>query len=316
MCVTVSGYTLKWASTSETRSKWYAMKGATVAKTMQYRFQITNMTELRERESTGGSSYSGKEGLKRYPSFPSYSLPSLSSSVLLPNPPPTRIMSFSSHHSIPPSLPPSSSFSAFFCLILPCPALPYLYSLPYLLTLSYLLILPYRTLPYLTLLYRTLPCLTLSYRTLPYNLCVVCYRVVTREFAAESVGDMEEWVSRVQACIDRCDGTDKDKEGTQKKSLTFVNTPLRTEVIDRSKPDVHITSDSNTETVCYNTPLNLALNLVCVLALILAAALTTAFIIQLIYCFASPLVPLPFSCLCVLCFMLFTSIFSPTHHLP
>ena len=140
--------------------------------------------------------------------------------------------------------------------------------------------------------------------------------MVTREFAAESVGDMEEWVSRVQACIDRCDGTDKDKEGTQKKSLTFVNTPLRTEVIDRSKPDVHITSDSNTETVCYNTPLNLALNLVCVLALILAAALTTAFIIQLIYCFASPLVPLPFSCLCVLCFMLFTSIFSPTHHLP
>lgn len=68
VCVTVSGYTLKWASTSETRSKWYAMKGATVAKTMQYRFQITNMTELRERESTGGSSYSGKEGLKRCPS--------------------------------------------------------------------------------------------------------------------------------------------------------------------------------------------------------------------------------------------------------
>ena len=66
VCVTVSGYTLKWASTSETRSKWYAMKGATVAKTMQFRFQITNMTELRERESTGGSSYSGKEGVKRY----------------------------------------------------------------------------------------------------------------------------------------------------------------------------------------------------------------------------------------------------------
>ena len=74
VCVTVSGYTLKWASTSETRSKWYAMKGATVSKTMQFRFQISNMTELRERESTGGSSYSGKEGSKR--SLPSvfYSL--------------------------------------------------------------------------------------------------------------------------------------------------------------------------------------------------------------------------------------------------
>lgn len=82
-------------------------------------------------------------------------------------------------------------------------------------------------------------------------MCVVSDRVVTREFAAESMGDMEEWVSRVQACIDRCDGTDKDKDGAQKKSLTFVNAPLRTEVIDKSKPDVQITSDSNTETVRY-----------------------------------------------------------------
>jgi hypothetical protein len=113
--------------------------------------------------------------------------------------------------------------------------------------------------------------LTLSYLTVPYLtvqcVCIVCYRVVTREFAAESVADMEEWVSRVQACIDRCDGTDKDKEGAQKKSLTFVNTPLRTEAIDKSKPDVHITSDSNTETVRYSTPLNLALTLFFTLAL-------------------------------------------------
>ena len=76
--------------------------------------------------------------------------------------------------------------------------------------------------------------------------------MVTREFAAESVGDMEEWVSRVQACIDRCDGSEKDRDGNQKKSLTFVNTPSRTEVIDKSKADVQVTSDSNTETVCYN----------------------------------------------------------------
>ena len=83
---------------------------------------------------------------------------------------------------------------------------------------------------------------------------VVSYRVVTREFAAESVGDMEEWVSRVQACIDRCDtGSEKDQNGNQKKSLTFVNTPSRTEVLDKSKADAQVTSDSNTETVRYST---------------------------------------------------------------
>ena len=85
--------------------------------------------------------------------------------------------------------------------------------------------------------------------------CVVSDRVVTREFAAESIGDMEEWVSRVQACIDRCDtGSEKDQNGNQKKSLTFVNTPPRTEVLDKSKiADAQVTSDSNTETVRYST---------------------------------------------------------------
>ena len=88
-------------------------------------------------------------------------------------------------------------------------------------------------------------------------MCIVSDRVVTREFAAESIGDMEEWVSRVQACIDRCDtGSEKDQNGNQKKSLTFVNTPSRTEVLDRSKTaDAQVTSDSNTETVRYSTVL-------------------------------------------------------------
>lgn len=132
MCVTVSGYTLKWASTSETRSKWYAMKGATVAKTMQYRFQITNMTELRERESTGGSSYSGKEGLKRCPSLPAF-LP------LLP-PLPTTI-----------PLTPSSCFLSisFFSL---SPSLPFSHEVPF--SVSYLIspnhAMRYHTLPHLT----------------------------------------------------------------------------------------------------------------------------------------------------------------------
>ena len=152
MCVTVSGYTLKWASTSETRSKWYAMKGATVAKTMQYRFQITNMTELRERESTGGSSFSGKEGLKRCPSLPFFlSFP--------PYPSPTYVKSFPSLLHIPPFY--------YFLSISSLLSIPLSLQLIKCLFLSYL-ILPYLTLPYLTLPYLTLPYLTLPYLTLPH----------------------------------------------------------------------------------------------------------------------------------------------------
>ena len=171
MCVTVSGYTLKWASTSETRSKWYAMKGASVAKTMQYRFQIINMTELRERESTGGSSYSGKEGVKRYRYLP---LPP-SSSPCLPH--------SSSHPPLSSFLPPIltflrdtplyflyNSFNPFLFPLSSPSFLTHSLSSP---SLSILLASLSLLLPCFASFYLTLPYLILPYHTLPYEYCIV-----------------------------------------------------------------------------------------------------------------------------------------------
>ena len=69
MCVTLTGHTLKWTSTTDVRSKLYSLKGATVVKTVQFRFQISNMTELRDpRDKEGSGSGSGsasKDGAKK-----------------------------------------------------------------------------------------------------------------------------------------------------------------------------------------------------------------------------------------------------------
>ena len=58
VCVTISGSTLKWTSSTDIKSKSYCLTDATVARTMQYRFQISNMVELRDagkEQGIGGS---------------------------------------------------------------------------------------------------------------------------------------------------------------------------------------------------------------------------------------------------------------------
>ena len=72
MCVTISGSTLKWTSSTDIKSKSYCLTGATVARTMQYRFQISNMVELRDagkEQGIGGSMNSpmgGRDTARKY----------------------------------------------------------------------------------------------------------------------------------------------------------------------------------------------------------------------------------------------------------
>ena len=59
MCVTISGSTLKWTSSTDIKSKSYCLTGATVTRTLQYRFQISNMVELRDAGKEQGGGISG-----------------------------------------------------------------------------------------------------------------------------------------------------------------------------------------------------------------------------------------------------------------
>ena len=67
MCVTITGFTLKWTSSTDVRSKLYSLKGATVSKTVQFRFQINNMTELRDPrdKEKDGSGSAGRDVAKK-----------------------------------------------------------------------------------------------------------------------------------------------------------------------------------------------------------------------------------------------------------
>ena len=48
MRVTVSGCCLRWTSAADVLSKLYSLKGAIIVKTVQFRFQISNMTEMKD----------------------------------------------------------------------------------------------------------------------------------------------------------------------------------------------------------------------------------------------------------------------------
>ena len=46
--VTVSGCSMRWSSGYGVKSKIYSLRGAVVIKTIQFRFQVSNMTEIKE----------------------------------------------------------------------------------------------------------------------------------------------------------------------------------------------------------------------------------------------------------------------------
>ena len=49
--VTISNCCLRWTSASDILSKSYSLKGAVIVKTVQFRFQISNMTEMKDGNS-------------------------------------------------------------------------------------------------------------------------------------------------------------------------------------------------------------------------------------------------------------------------